>query len=192
MRIEVTRDQVLKAFAEVADNPVFAQSAQLVKDGAMPLEMIRAMCVNPGVLSGFASLSESIYPGGSLDRDIQELVILAASAENACQFCTSSHHDIARSIGLSDDPVGLLDAPSELSRPQRLAVEWTRGVMRDSNRITDELFQEVQSCFGDAGTVELTVLVGYINMLNMFNNALRNSYHGEMDPDQACDEDLTS
>ena len=92
----------------------------------------------------------------------------------------SSHQDIARSLGLSENPAGLLDTPSELTDPQRLAVEWTRAVMRDSNRVTDDLFEQVQSCFGDAGTVELTLLVGYINMLNLFNNALRNSYHGEM------------
>ena len=183
MRIEVSDERVLEAFAEVADNPVFAESAEMVQSGSPPLEMIRAMCANPGSLKGFAAFSERIYPGGTLDRDVQELVILAASIDNACSFCASSHQDIARSLGLSDNPAGLLDAPSELTEPQRLAIEWTRSVMRDSNRVSDNLFEQVRTCFGDGGVVELTLLVGYINMLNLFNNALQNTYHGELDPD---------
>ena len=31
----------------------------------------------------------------------------------------------------------------------------------------------------DAEIVELTFLIGFINMLNMFNNALEVRYHGE-------------
>ena len=52
--------------------------------------------------------------------------------------------------------------------------------MLDANAVSDELFDSVQATFGDAGTVELTLLIGYINGLNMFNNALQNRYHGEL------------
>ena len=181
MRIEVSDEQVREAFARVSTHPVFAESAELVRGGGQPLEMIRAMCAIPDVLQGFADWSEAIYPGGSLDRDVQEVVILASSIENACQFCVDSHVDMCRALGLSDDPAGLLESPGDMTAPQRLAVEWTQAVMRDSNQVPSELFNQVQGCFGDAGVVELTLLVGYINMLNMFNNTLENAYRGEMD-----------
>jgi AhpD family alkylhydroperoxidase len=180
MRIQVSKAQILSAFNAVSNQEVFAQSAARVHQGELPLEMIQAMCANPMALSGFAAFSAAIYPGGSLERDIQELVILAASVRNACQFCAASHQDIARSVGLCDDPVSLLDSPESMSDRQRLAVEWTRSVLQDSNAISDAQFDEVRACFGDAGLVELTLLVGYINMLNLFNNALENRYNGEL------------
>jgi alkylhydroperoxidase family enzyme len=73
-----------------------------------------------------------------------------------------------------------LEDPAQLSDHQRLARDYTLQLMQDSNRVSDAMFNAVQQAFGDGGTVELTMLVGYINMLNMFNNALQNRYHGEL------------
>ena len=179
MRVEVSKDQVLKAFRQVEENPVFNNSHRIVKEGGMPLEMIQAMCANAEVLKGFGALSSCLYPGGSLEPEVKEIVILTASRENACQFCIGSHVDLAASIGI-DQPLEILDQPEKLSIRQRLAMTWTLEVMRNSNTITDDLFKQVQDCFDDEGVIELTMLVGYINMLNMFNNALQNTYHGEM------------
>ena len=179
MRVSISRDQVLKAFREVEQDPVFSNSVQIVKEGGMPLEMIQTMCANPDVLRGFGALSSSLYPGGSLEPEVKEIVILAASRENACQFCVGSHVDLASSVGM-DEPLEFLDLPEKRSLRQELAMTWTLAVMRDSNAVPDELFMQVKDCFGDAGVIELTMLVGYINMLNMFNNALQNTYHGEM------------
>jgi len=180
MRIEPSLDTVLRAFKAVQESDVFAESRSLVQDGHMPVEMIQAMSASDGMLQAFAAMCDAVYPGGTLDRDIQELVILTASIENACQFCHQSHIDIARLVGVADDTAQWLEDPTQLSEPQRLAREYTLQLMQDSNRVSDALFNAVQRAFGDGGTVELTMLVGYINMLNMFNNALQNRYHGEL------------
>ena len=179
MRVSVSREQVLKAFELVEQDPVFSNSRKIVKDGGMPLEMIHAMCANPEVLQGFGALSSTLYPGGSLESEVKEIVILAASRENQCQFCMESHVDLAAAVGM-EHPLELLDLPDQLTTRQQLARTWTLAVMQDSNRISDELFNQVHDCFGDDGIIELTMLVGYINMLNMFNNALQNRYHGEI------------
>jgi alkylhydroperoxidase family enzyme len=39
--------------------------------------------------------------------------------------------------------------------------------------------RELGEHFSDAELVELTFLIGYINMLNLFNNALGVRYNGE-------------
>ena len=180
MRIEPSKDTVLRAFEAVRESDVFAESCALVQDGHMPVEMIQAMAASGGMLQAFAAMCDAVYPGGTLDRDIQELVILTASIENACQFCHQSHLDIARRVGVTDDTVRWLEDPAQLSDHQRLARDYTLQLMQDSNRVSDAMFNAVQQAFGDGGTVELTMLVGYINMLNMFNNALQNRYHGEL------------
>lgn len=178
---------MLEAFDRVRHSPVFAESHALVEAGEVPLEMIQAMTASPGVLQGFAAMSASIYPGGTLDRGVQEMVILTASVENACQFCHESHLDIARQVGVSDDPAGLLQDASARTDAQDLAHRWTLQLLRDANAVDDSLFDAVLQTFGESGTVELTMLVGYIHTLNMFNNALGNRYKGELDPDSGSD-----
>ncbi len=45
--------------------------------------------------------------------------------------------------------------------------------MADSNAIPEPLARQLHEHFSDPELVELTFLIGYINMLNLFNNSLR-------------------
>jgi alkylhydroperoxidase family enzyme len=51
--------------------------------------------------------------------------------------------------------------------------------MFDSNAVPQPLMDEVHEHFSDPELVELAFLIGYINMLNVFNNLLQVRYHGE-------------
>ena len=51
--------------------------------------------------------------------------------------------------------------------------------MRDSNAIPDPLVQQLHEHFTDPEIVELSFLIGFINMLNLFNNLLEVRYNGE-------------
>jgi alkylhydroperoxidase family enzyme len=62
---------------------------------------------------------------------------------------------------------------------ERLAVEYTRAAMADSNQIRDDLRAELGEHYSDPELVELTFLIGFINMLNLFNNCLDVRYNGE-------------
>ncbi len=88
---------------------------------------------------------------------------------------------VAKMLGVADDPLRMLDDPETLPDRDRLAVEYTRAVMADSNRVPEELFARLKAAFSDPQIVELTFLIGFINMLNLFNNALEVRYHGEYD-----------
>ncbi len=51
--------------------------------------------------------------------------------------------------------------------------------MHDGNHIPEALWTDVHAAFSDPEVVELAFLVGFINMLNLFNNALGVRYGGE-------------
>ena len=51
--------------------------------------------------------------------------------------------------------------------------------MRDSNDIPASLAAELKERFSDPELVELSFLIGFINMLNLFNNLLDVRYNGE-------------
>lgn len=179
MRVKVDPAEMVTAFRAVATSPVFAESAALVAAGGAPVEMLQAMSLRPELLRGFAALSEAIYPGGIVEREVKEWIILEASRRNRCQFCAESHVSIARTMGLADHPMSVLDDPAELSPRAQLAIEYTRAAQLDSNRIPEELFARLRQHYSQAEIVELTAMIGLISMLNMFNNALEVRYGGE-------------
>ena len=81
--------------------------------------------------------------------------------------------------GILDDPLTAIAHPEELAPRERLAVHYTRAAMADSNAIPADLDRELHEQFSDPELVELTFLIGYINMLNLFNNCLQVRYSGE-------------
>ena len=179
MRVTVTPAQVQAAFEAVKDDPSFDESRGLWERGQPPVEMIQAMCLRPEILRAFAGFGGAVYPGGLLERRIKELVIITASAANECQFCTDAHCDIVDIWGIVENPLPLVAEPSPLPPRERLAVEYTKAVLGDSNAIPEPLSRELHEQFSDPEIVELTFLIGYINMLNLFNNALGVRYNGE-------------
>ena len=180
MRVQVNAQGVRAAFDEVKDDPSFDESRGLTERGLMPVEMLQAMSLRPEILRAFGGFGGAVYPGGLLERRVKELVIITSSRTNDCQFCANSHQDLVAIEDIVDDPIGLLDGPGEaMTQRERIAVDYTKAVMADSNRIPDELAAELKSAFTDPEIVELTFLIGYINMLNLFNNALNVRYHGE-------------
>lgn len=187
MRVTVKPDQVREAFSQVRDNPAFAESARCVGRGELPAEMIQAFCLRPDLLDAFGRVSSVLYPGGIVERDVKELIILEASRLNACQFCYNAHVHIARELGVSDKPARLLESPGDMTKRQRLAVAYTAAMMADSNKVSDELFDQLREAYTEAEIIELTLMVGYINTLNMFNNALRVTYRGDYDASPLTD-----
>jgi AhpD family alkylhydroperoxidase len=179
MRVAVSPEQIQSAFEAVKDDPSFDESRALWERGRPPTEMIQAMCLRPEILRGFGGFGRSVYPGGLLERRVKELVIITASKANDCQFCTDSHCHLVEIAGIVHDPLHAIDHPASLATRERLAVEYTRAAMADSNAVPEPLAHELGEQFSDPELVELTFLIGYINMLNLFNNCLRVRYSGE-------------
>jgi len=179
MRVNVSPDQIRSAFEAVKDDPSFDESRALWNRGQPPVEMIQAMCLRPEILRAFAGFGGAVYPGGLLERRVKELVIVTASQGNDCQFCTRSHCDLVVLAGIVEDPLVLIDDAGAMTDRERLAVEYTRAAAADSNAVPERLVADLHAHFSDPEYVELTFLIGYINMLNLFNNLLGVRYHGE-------------
>jgi alkylhydroperoxidase family enzyme len=179
MRVTVTHEQIRTAFEAVKDDPSFDQSRGLWERGKPPVEMIQAMALRPDILRAFAGLGEALYPGGLLERRVQELVIITASQRSECQFCENAHVDMVDIEGIIDDPLSHIADPGPLPARERLAVLYTQAVVADSNNLPDGLMTEIHANFSDPELVELTFLVGYINLLNLFNNSLGVRYRGD-------------
>jgi alkylhydroperoxidase family enzyme len=174
MRITIDPARVAEIFSKFADNPSLQESAQLFAQGLPIAEMIQAFAMSEKALRAFAGF-ESIYPHGSLERSVLEKVILRVSQLHECQFCTQSHLDIMQHLSISTD----VSSTAPQTERERLAVEYAELVTRDSNRVPDSFFDRLRAAFTDAEIVELTFHIGFITMLNRFNNALQVRYRGD-------------
>ena len=179
MRVKVSTEQIRTAFDAVKHDHSFDESRGLWEQGKPPAQMIQAMCLRPEILRAFGGFGNCVYPGGLLERRVKEFVIIAASRDNDCQFCTQSHCDLVKLVGINGDPIKAIDEFSARTPRERLAIEYTRAAMKDSNNLPEGLVQKLKSAFSDAEFVELTFLVGFINMLNIFNNCMQVRYEGE-------------
>lgn len=179
MRVTVSPEQIKSAFEAVKDDHSFDESRGLWERGRPPVEMVQAMCLRPEILRAFAGFGDCVYPGGLLERRVKELVIITASKTNECQFCTRSHVDLVGIADIVKDPLVAIEQTDSLAPRERLAVEYTRAAMADSNVIPALLVEQVHEQFTDPELVELSFLIGYINMLNLFNNLLEVRYNGE-------------
>ena len=180
MRIKTNQEQLAIAFATLEHNESFQEINSILKQGGQPHDMVKTMAMYPPLLEAMETLGDAVYPGGSLPRELKELIILQSSINNSCQFCTNSHIDIARGLGISEDPVKMLQDTKNLKPEFACAIAYLNAIFKDSNRVPESMFDALREHFTEGEIVELTFMIGYINMLNWFNNALQVEYRGEL------------
>ena len=180
MRIKADHEKLAIAFASLENNDSFQEINAILKQGGQAHDMVSTMAMYPPLLEAMETLGNAVYPGGSLPRELKELIILQSSLNNSCQFCTNSHIDIAKGLGISKDPVHMLQDTENLKPSYACAIQYLQAIFEDSNKIPEALFDKLREHFTESDIVELTFLIGYINMLNWFNNALQVEYRGEL------------
>ena len=106
----------------------------------------RALASNPAVLKRFwGQMKEVMIKPSRLDPLTKELIYLAVSINNNCDYCINSHTFAARKHGLDDEmltelteiialanagnrlAIGLQVEPDERFRPDRAAKAWSAG-----------------------------------------------------------------
>lgn len=62
----------------------------------------KAIAHNPAYLRAEWDKLNTIMSGGTLDRRTKEIIAVAVSATNNCDYCLSSHTDALRALGMTD------------------------------------------------------------------------------------------
>lgn len=112
----------------------------------------------------------------ALDARTKEIVIVRTSVDAGCAYCTDTHTVVARDSGLTLAEVSALRdglAPADFEDPgERALVAWVDEVATIPGKPTEAATSAVRERYGDAGLVELTLLVGATLMLNRFATTL--------------------
>jgi AhpD family alkylhydroperoxidase len=93
----------------------------------------KALASHPPTLRRTWESVKEVMAPGALDPLAKELVYLAVSATNGCEYCIASHTASARAKGMTDEMLGEL-----------LAVV---GMANETNRLADGYQVEVEDAF---------------------------------------------
>jgi AhpD family alkylhydroperoxidase len=127
----------------------------------------------------YAALSgvERYIQSCGLERKLIELVKMRASQINGCAYCLDMHSRDARSQGETEQRLYVLNAwrESPLYSPrERAALAWTECLTRvATDGAPDDAFTAVEAEFSPKETVDLSVLIGMINLWNRLAIGMR-------------------
>jgi AhpD family alkylhydroperoxidase len=142
----------------------------------MRAHRINAYEAAPGAMKPLVAVETYLHQT-TLGAQLIELVKMRASQINGCAFCLDSHSKVLRKAGESEQRIYLLDAwrESPLYSPrERAALAWTDALTRISEtHAPDDVYEEVRQHFDDKEIVDLTTLIGMINLWNRLAISLR-------------------
>jgi alkylhydroperoxidase family enzyme len=131
------------------------------------IEPVEIWAYQPKMMAGMGKFQQAVRKGHAVDERLKYLVELKGAQMIGCEFCVDLGSQICRNSGLSDDE--LLALPryrqSELfTEREKLALDYTVGVMRTPVDVSDDLFARVKAHFSNEQLVEITALLTVVNL----------------------------
>ena len=135
----------------------------------MHIERISPNKVAPDGYKTLAAV-EAYLKNSGLSQSLIDLVKMRASQINGCAYCLDMHSKDARKNGETEQRLYVLSAwhESSLYTPrERAALAWTESLTRlPETAAPDEDYQPLAGHFWEKEVVDLTVLIGMINLWN--------------------------
>jgi len=135
----------------------------------MTRERLAAFKLAPGAYEAVRGVEAYIRRCG-LEHSLIELVDMRASQINGCAFCLDMHSKDARRNGETEQRLYLLNGwrdSSLYTDRERAALAWTEALtLVADTHAPDDVYGQVRAQFADAELVNLTTLIGLINLWN--------------------------
>ncbi|OYX73523.1 MAG: alkylhydroperoxidase [Rhizobiales bacterium 32-66-11] len=132
---------------------------------------------------------EASFKASGLEPNLMELVKLRASHINGCAFCIHMHATDARALGESEMRLYMLNAWREstlYNDRERAALAWTEALTRLAETgAPDQDYAQIKAVFSEAEQVQLSLLIGAINLWNRLQVGFRAAHPVEPARDAA-------
>jgi len=120
---------------------------------------------------------ETSLPRLSIEPLLVDLVKLRASQINGCAYCVDMHSRDARKKGETERRLYAVAVWREtpfFTPRERAAFAWTEALTRLADtHAPDEAYAEMRSAFNEQESVDLTLVIGAINIWNRFGVGYR-------------------
>jgi 4-carboxymuconolactone decarboxylase len=126
-----------------------------------------ALFNNPQVAGRFGALGSYARFEKKLDPRVKALGVLTAAREVNGHYVWTVNQRAAKEAGLTDDIISAIRefrAPVGLNPDDAVVVQFFLEMLRQ-HRVSDATFEALRSRLGNAGVIELMVVVGYYQAL---------------------------
>ncbi len=142
------------------------------------IHQAQALAHHSPFLKAISQLLLAYYHKSVVPQEYLELVVLAVSVGNQCEYCVYHHAPLALQTDLEEDKVRAVveeqwEESSLFDETERLVLQYAEQIHRDANRVDDQLFAALRERFTHQQLVELTVRIAMCGFFNRFNTALR-------------------
>ena len=135
-----------------------ASSGNPVRDSALGLV--------PETLDHYLRLNSLVWESGPLGPAELEIARLRNARKVGCVFCKSVRYDIARSDGLSEERVGMIDDQfmhSALSAREKAIIAFTDQYLDDPSGMSAGLREELSALFSPEELLHLSLAIAHFN-----------------------------
>jgi alkylhydroperoxidase family enzyme len=161
------RDELPEGFRGIFDN-------LLEERGYVP-NLYRTLAHSPALLRAFIDMTADIRTRTSLQPKLRELAILTVARLTGATIQWLSHIPLALAAGLSSGQLRALtdwERHPSFSEEERAVIRFSEAVTRDVNA-NDEVWQALRGYLDDRDAVELTLIVGFYNMVARFLGTMK-------------------
>src|SRR5881409_1487249 len=131
---------------------------------------------SPEAMKALMALEIAVSKLG-IEPALQELVRLRASQINGCAFCVDLHTSDARKKGETERRLYAVSVWREtpfFTPRERAAFAWTEALTRLADtHAPDDAYAEMRAAFSEQESVDLTLVIGTINIWNRFGVGYR-------------------
>lgn len=138
-------------------------------------DLWEALSARPQIARTLARHIEQVE-SGSVPRRTKELCALMVSWLNACENCTQTHLDMARSLGVDQralDELGDFARSERFSPAERAALAASVALTREPRALPLPLREELRAHYDEGEIVEIVATIGAYNYVTRVSNALR-------------------
>jgi AhpD family alkylhydroperoxidase len=149
----------------------------------MGIERLNAYSAAPAAMQSVRQVEAYIQQCG-LEKSLIELVKMRASQINGCAYCLDRHSKDARREGETEQRLYLLNAWHEsplYSERERAALAWTEALtLVAKTHAPDRAYDTARRHFADQELVDLSTLIGLINLWNRLAIGFRSQHPAEL------------
>jgi AhpD family alkylhydroperoxidase len=146
----------------------------LRKDGGAMPNLYRALANVPGLLTAWVAFAWPLRKSSVTPRALRELAITYLAMRRSCEYALVQHRRFARKAGVSEEKLAALDGwveSNQFDEIERTVLRLVDDVVA-SGTASAESISECRRLFGDDGTVELVVTVGFYEAVCVINRSL--------------------
>ncbi len=136
------------------------------KYGFLP-NLLGGLAASPAALEAYVTLSD-LFDKSSLTPDERQVVILATSAENGCEYCVAAHSTVAAMLKTPDDVIGALRDGRPINDERLEALrKFTETVVKKRGWADEDDVQAFLAAgFDRAQVLEIVLGVAFKTLLN--------------------------